>query len=125
MPLLFSYGTLQRPDVQLATFGRLLRGEPDDLPGFAPALVPIDDPAVVAATGRTHHANVICTGGADSRVRGTVFAVSEEELAAADRYEEPASYARILVPLASGKQAWVYVDARSTPVDKETRSETS
>jgi len=112
-PLLFSYGTLQQPDVQLATFGRLLRGEHDDLPGFEPALVPIDDPAVVAATGRTHHANVICTGRSDSRVSGTVFAVSEEELAAADRYEEPASYARILVPLASGRQAWVYVEARS------------
>jgi hypothetical protein len=34
MALLFSYGTLQQPDVQRATFGRLLRGEPDALVGF-------------------------------------------------------------------------------------------
>ena len=122
MPLLFSYGTLQQDDVQLATFGRLLRGERDELPGFEPGLVPIADPAVVAATGRTHHANVVCNGRRDSSVRGTVFEVSDEELAAADRYEEPASYARILVPLASGKQAWVYVETRSTPVDSGTRS---
>lgn len=26
MPLLFSYGTLQHPDLQLTTFGRLLDG---------------------------------------------------------------------------------------------------
>lgn len=125
MPLLFSYGTLQQSEVQLATFGRTLYGERDDLPGFEPGLVPIDDPAVVAATGRTHHANVTCSGRSDSRVRGTVFAVSEKELAAADRYEAPASYARILVSLASGRQAWVYVDARSATADKPTRSGTS
>ena len=27
MPLVFSYGTLQQEDVQLATFGRLLHGQ--------------------------------------------------------------------------------------------------
>ena len=32
MPLLFSYGTLQQKNVQLATFGRLLQGQ---LLGFA------------------------------------------------------------------------------------------
>jgi hypothetical protein len=35
MPLLFSYGTLQQKDGQIATFGRLLAGEPDELGGFA------------------------------------------------------------------------------------------
>ena len=34
MPLLFSYGTLQQPAVQLSTFGRLLQGTPDELLGF-------------------------------------------------------------------------------------------
>jgi hypothetical protein len=29
MPLLFSYGTLQQENVQLATFGRLLYGQKD------------------------------------------------------------------------------------------------
>jgi hypothetical protein len=111
MPLIFSYGTLQQDDVQLASFGRLLRGHADQLPGFEPSLVRIEDAQVVAATGRTHHANVTFTGRNDSRVGGMVFDISDEELAAADRYEDAAAYVRIAVSLASGKQAWVYVDA--------------
>ena len=67
MPLIFSYDTLQRPDVQLSTFGRLLHGQRDALPQY--------------------------------------------ELAAADSYGQPASHARRLVTLASGKQAWIYVHA--------------
>jgi gamma-glutamylcyclotransferase (GGCT)/AIG2-like uncharacterized protein YtfP len=43
-------------------------------------------------------------------VPGTVFAISEEELAAADTYEVDA-YRRISVPLRSGARAWVYVFA--------------
>lgn len=111
MPLLFSYGTLQQDDVQLNTFGRLLEGHGDELVGFEPSLVPIDDPQLVAASGRTHHANVTPNGKADSRVRGTVFEVTDAELESADGYEETASYTRIAVTLASGKQSWVYVHA--------------
>jgi hypothetical protein len=109
MPRLFSYGTLQQEDVQLATFGRRLHGHPDELPGFEPSLVRIEDPAQAAAAGRTHHANVICNGRPDSRVSGTVFDVTDAELAAADDYERPARYERVVVRLASGKDAWVYV----------------
>jgi hypothetical protein len=32
MPLVFSYGTLQRADVQQATYGRLLHGTADARP---------------------------------------------------------------------------------------------
>jgi hypothetical protein len=39
MPLIFAYGTLQQESVQLSTVGRVLRGERDELPGWAPALV--------------------------------------------------------------------------------------
>jgi len=113
MPLLFSYGTLQQTDVQLSTFGRLLDGHDDSLPGFEASSVPIEDPQLAAATGRTHHANVVYNGRHESRVSGTVFEVTDAELAAADRYEQLASYKRIAAVLASGKQAWVYVDARS------------
>ena len=115
MPLLFSYGTLQRDDVQQSTFGRLLDGHRDELPGFEPALVSIDDPQLAAAVGRTHHANVTFTGRQDSRVAGMVFEVTNAELAAADDYEQVAAYVRIGVTLASGREAWVYVDARSAP----------
>jgi len=115
MPLLFSYGTLQQDGVQLSTFGRLLQGDRDELPGFEPSLVRIEDPQVAAASGKTHHANVTFNGNDDSRVSGTVFEISDAELAAADKYEQTAAYKRIAVVLASGKQAWVYVDARTAP----------
>jgi hypothetical protein len=115
MPLLFSYGTLQQQDVQRSTFGRLPQGQQDELPGFEPSLVRIENAQVVAASGKTHHANVTFNGNNDSRVSGTVFEITEAELAAADRYERLAAYKRIPVLLASGKQAWVYLDARSAP----------
>jgi gamma-glutamylcyclotransferase (GGCT)/AIG2-like uncharacterized protein YtfP len=109
MPLLFSYGTLQHDHVQLSTFGRLLQGERDELPGFEPSLVRLEDPQVVASSGNTHHANVTFNGKRDSRVSGTVFEVTEAELAAADDYEQRAAYKRVTATLASGKAAWVYL----------------
>ncbi len=106
MPLVFSYGTLQHEPVQQSTFGRLLQGQRDELVGFEPSL---------ATRGTTHHANVTFNGRHDSRVRGTVFEITDAELAAADRYERRDAYERIAVTLASGTQAWVYVHARSAP----------
>jgi gamma-glutamylcyclotransferase (GGCT)/AIG2-like uncharacterized protein YtfP len=115
MPLIFSYGTLQEDAVQLSTFGRLLQGQRDELPGFESSWVRIQDPQEAAASGRTHHANVTFNGRSGSRVRGTVFEITDAELAAADRYEQAAEYVRISARLVSGKQAWVYVDAGSAP----------
>lgn len=114
MPLLFSYGTLQREDVQLSTFGRRLEGRRDELPGFEPSPVRIDGPGVAAALGTTHHANATFNGNAGSRVPGTVFEVSDAELARVDQYEAGFSYRRIAATLASGRQAWVYVHAGPT-----------
>ncbi len=115
MPLVFSYGTLQQENVQRSTFGRLLQGQRDELPGFEPSLVPIENPQGVATSGKTHHANVRFNGRNESRVRGTVFEITDAELAAADQYEQLAAYKRVAVTLASGRPAWVYVDARSAP----------
>jgi hypothetical protein len=98
----------------MSLFGRLLQGQADELIGFEQARFAIEDPQVVAATGKTHHAIVKFNGRKDSRVRGTVFEVSELELARADQYE-PAGYKRVAAMLASGKQAWVYADARFQP----------
>jgi hypothetical protein len=109
MPVLFSYGTLQRADVQFATFGRRLTGGPDALVGYEPSRVPITDPEVAAASGRRHHDNVTFNGRPESRVTGMAFEVSEQEMAAADRYEAAASYERVAVRLASGREAWVYL----------------
>jgi gamma-glutamylcyclotransferase (GGCT)/AIG2-like uncharacterized protein YtfP len=114
MPHLFSYGTLQQDDVQRATFGRLLSGHADVLPGYEQAMVAIDDPEVVATSGKTHHPIVKHSGVATDRVAGTVFEISDAELAQADAYEVDA-YRRVAVALASGLRAWVYVDARFAP----------
>jgi gamma-glutamylcyclotransferase (GGCT)/AIG2-like uncharacterized protein YtfP len=106
--LLFSYGTLQDKNVQLASFGRELTGQNDALPGFVRRLVPVGDPDV-EATGLTHYANAEPSGNPEDAVAGVVFEITEAELAAADEYEEPADYRRITVTLRSGKQAWVYL----------------
>jgi hypothetical protein len=111
MPLLFSYGTLQREDVQLSTFGRRLEGQPDELVGFEQGLFEVEDPEFVATSGKAHHAIVRFNGRSDSRVRGTALEVTDGELALADEYE-PAGYKRVSTTLASGRQAWVYADAR-------------
>jgi gamma-glutamylcyclotransferase (GGCT)/AIG2-like uncharacterized protein YtfP len=111
MPLLFSYGSLQQENVQLSTFGRLLQGQADELVGFEQATITLDDPQVVAISGKSNHVIVKFNGREDSRVAGTVFEVSDEELLSADQYE-CAPYERVAAMLASGKQAWVYADAR-------------
>lgn len=111
MPLLFSYGTLQQEEVQLSTFGRKLEGEKDLLLGYEPSLVRIPDPALVARLGRTHHDNVTATGDDWSSVQGTVFDVTDAELAKADHFEAEFEYKRVSAALASGKEAWVYIHA--------------
>ena len=112
--LLFSYGTLQLEAVQLSTFGRTLVGTPDALPGFAQSMMKIEDPQVVATSGKTHHPIVAFTGRESDTVAGTVFQITPQELQNADRYEV-AAYKRIAVVLRSGARAWVYVDARHAP----------
>lgn len=111
MPLLFSYGTLQQEDVQQSTLGRRLNGEQDELPGFEQSSVRIEDPRVVTAIGKTHHANVKFNGNEESRVPGMVFEITDAELASIDAYEADFLYQRVAAMLTSGRQAWVYVHA--------------
>jgi gamma-glutamylcyclotransferase (GGCT)/AIG2-like uncharacterized protein YtfP len=99
MPLLFSYGTLQRPAIQRATFGREVRGQPDELPGHEACSVRI---------GSHSYRNVRFNGREDSRIAGTLFEVTDEELARADAYESDAAYERVEATLSSGRRAWVY-----------------
>lgn len=115
MPFLFSYGTLQQEQVQRSTFGRRLEGWRDELPGFERSSVKIENRRVVAALGMTHHANVTSGGGEGSRVSGTVFEITDVELARVDEYEAGFSYRRIDATLASGRHAWVYVHADAAP----------
>ena len=114
MPKLFSYGTLQQENVQLATFGRRLVGAADALVGYRQSLVAIDDPEVVRKSGKTHHPIVVFTGANEDRVPGMIFDISDAELVHADTYEVDA-YERVRAQFASGLEAWVYVDARGKP----------
>jgi hypothetical protein len=94
---LFSYGTLQDKAVQVANFGRELAGRPDSIPGYSQSLVAIDDPEVVATSGKTHHPIVQPSSNLKDEVSGTVFEITALELAAADEYEV-SDYKRVPYP---------------------------
>jgi len=111
---LFAYGTLQLETVQLATFGRSLVGRRDALGEFELVSLKIDDPTVIAVSGKTHHTTAKFTGRAADVVPGTVFAVTPAELQSTDQYEV-AAVKRVAVVLESGMRAWAYVDARYNP----------
>jgi hypothetical protein len=106
--LLFSYGTLRLPRVQLATYGRRLNGRPDSLCGFRLAPLEISSPEVVAISGAAVHDIARWSGDPADRIDGIVFWLSAAELAATDRYEVDA-YARAEVDLASGTSAFAYL----------------
>ena len=107
---LFSYGTLQQEGVQRETFGRLLKGGADALPGYARSMVEITDPDVIAASGERFHPIVQASADPADEVAGTVFEITAAELAAADSYEV-SDYRRVAVRLKSDRDAWVYVKA--------------
>jgi hypothetical protein len=107
---LFSYGTLQDPKVQLATYGRLIEGEPDALRGYVLVKLVIDDPHVVSLSGKAVHTIARHSGNPEDRILGTVLFLSATELSSSDDYEVEA-YTRTEVTLESGRRAFVYVDA--------------
>jgi gamma-glutamylcyclotransferase (GGCT)/AIG2-like uncharacterized protein YtfP len=108
--LLFSYGTLQQDEVQLASFGRLLDGQDDAMPGYRQSVIEITDPDVIRTSGKRFHPIVEASDNAGDEVKGRVFRITDAELKAADAYEV-ADYKRVLVRLRSGSSAWVYVRA--------------
>jgi hypothetical protein len=107
---LFSYGTLQLDSVQLASFGRLLEGQADAMPGYRRDMLEITDPDVIRTSGERFHPVVSPSDDPADAVEGKLFRITPDELAAADRYEV-SDYKRIEVVLASGTRAWVYVKA--------------
>lgn len=106
--LLFSYGTLQLPAVQRATFGRLLDGAADAILGYRVEMLTITDPQVLATSGVAEHPVLVESDSANAEVEGTVFEISADELAAADSYEVD-DYERVAVPARSGRTVWAYV----------------
>jgi hypothetical protein len=105
---LFSYGTLQLPEVQCSTYGHELSGSPDALLGYRLEPLAISDPDIIRISGKAVHTIARATGDSSGRISGVVFELSEEELAATDAYEADA-YGRVEETLESGRTAWVYV----------------
>ncbi len=104
---LFSYGTLQKDEVQLELFERLLNGTSDLLSRYRAASVEIKDEAFLARGENSQQLTLIASDNENDLVQGMVFEISYDELLRADKYE-PDGYIRVRVKLASGKQAWVY-----------------
>ncbi len=104
---LFSYGTLQKAEVQLATFGRTIKGQADTLIGYIPKTIEIQDEEFARRNGAQQR-NLYFTGIDSDTVAGAVLRITKTELELADSYE-PAEYRRVIVKLSSGCEAWVYL----------------
>lgn len=109
---LFSYGTLQLEEVQLATFNRKLDGTADALPGYRLVMITITDEDFVKTSGTANHRNLQFTGNPADVIEGTALKLTIAELQQADAYE-PEGYKRTRVKLKSGLDAWVFVDQNS------------
>ncbi len=105
---LFSYGTLQKDNVQLRLFGRSLNGVKDTLTGYKVSPIEITDEAFLAKGDGKFQKIATLTNDQNDSIEGTVFKVTNEELLHADKYE-PRDYKRFQVELKSGKKAWIYV----------------
>ncbi|MGO1232644.1 MAG: gamma-glutamylcyclotransferase family protein [Marinobacter sp.] len=110
MPLLFSYGTLQQKEVQLANFGRELTGSKDVLQCYVVGEITITDERVLRESGKAIHPILRFTGTQQDEVEGTVFEITDAELAQADDYEVD-DYVRVAATLKSGKETWIYAAA--------------
>jgi len=108
MPYLFSYGTLQKEQVQIETFGRILKGEKDTLVGYNLSMVEITDPEVLRKSGEQYHPIIDFTGNVENKVEGVLFEVTEEEILNADKYEVD-DYKRIETLFQSGNKGFIYV----------------
>ena len=100
MEKIFSYGTLQKELVQLATFGRELSGQKDKLVGYV---------LTQENKARLQQSSLKYTGMPSDVVEGTLFEVSNTELCQADDYQVVEDCIRVKEDFTSGEKAWVYV----------------
>ena len=108
MPNLFSYGTLQKEQVQIETFGRILQGEKDVLTGYKLEMLEITDPEVLRKSNQKYHPILQFSGNAEDEVEGVLFEITDEEILQADEYEVD-DYKRIETVFKSGKTGFIYV----------------
>jgi hypothetical protein len=111
---LFSYGTLQLPQVQIATCDRLLDGSRDTLIGYRLEPLAISDTEVIRVSGKAVHTIARHTGDPDDRIDGLVYMITKAELAATDGYEVDV-YGRVAETLASGREAMLYIGPPLAP----------
>jgi hypothetical protein len=104
---LFSFGTLRDAGTQQALFGRAVAGSADAIVGYRVGRVRIIDPAAIAASGSDIHPALVVTGDPADVVEGSLLDLSEDELAAVDRYEN-VSFRAIEVVTRSGIRATAY-----------------
>ncbi|SHE76712.1 gamma-glutamylcyclotransferase family protein [Chryseobacterium takakiae] len=108
MPKLFSYGTLQNEKVQIETFGRILQGQKDILTGYKLKMLEIKDPEVLRKSNQKYHPILEFSGNPEDEVEGVLFAVTDEEILQADKYEVD-DYKRVEGVFKSGKSGFIYV----------------
>ena len=106
---LFSYGSLQNPELQKKIFGREFKGSQDVLQGYRLSSITVKEETAIALSGKESHPIVVISKNAADNICGTVFEVSDRELLLADSYEA-INYRRVKEKLASGNEAWVYVE---------------
>lgn len=105
---LFSYGTLQKVEVQLKLFGRILEGTTEVLKGYRTQSIEIKDEAFLAGGNSKNQLTIVHTSNENDYIEGSVFKLTSDELQMADKYE-PGNYKRIGVECESGKKAWIYL----------------
>ena len=110
MEKLFSYGTLQLPQVQESLFGRILTGRKEELPGYKIEKLKITDRAVIEKSGTDMHPILVRTREPSDLVSGMVFEITQAELEKADEYEVD-DYRRNLAIMSSRTHAWIYCSA--------------
>lgn len=98
MERLFVYGTLQDPEIQRRSFGRITEGTLDALDGYRRDDIIID--------GNSYF---IAVPDSISSIDGRILEVTPEELVNIDRYEG-SEYRRLRVTLHSGIEAWFYAE---------------
>ena len=108
MPYLFSYGTLQKEQVQMETFGRILKGQKDILSGYKLGMIEITDAEVLRKSGQKYHPVLEFSGNDEDEVEGVLFEVTEAEILQADEYEVD-DYKRIETIFKSGTKGFIYV----------------
>jgi hypothetical protein len=106
--ILFAYGALLQPTVQLDTFGRLLASEEDVLPGYALWYHDEEDTRTPNPSGHTVLPLLRRTDNTLDKVQGRVLHLTLDELDAADEYQM-SLFRRTSVTLASGRRAWLYL----------------